>query len=262
MAALAQTPEAECSAAEVEAFRRDGFVIVRGLVGRTHCAEIKKLAQDHLVRAVPPVEYEADVRYPGSPVSHAGPGGRTVRRLLQATARDALFRAWALSPAIGSRLSRLLDAQPLLSQAHHNCVMTKDPRYSSRTGWHQDIRYWSFAKPELISVWLALGEETEENGCLQLVPGSHTRDFRRDQFDERLFFRTDMEENRTFTERAVRAELAPGDVLFFHCRLLHAAGWNRTAETKLSAVFTYHASDNQALPGTRSASLPSLPFAG
>jgi phytanoyl-CoA hydroxylase len=262
MSALAQTPEPDNSAAEVEAFRRDGFVIVRGMAGRTQCAEMKQLAQEHLAHAVPPLEYEADVRYPGSPVSHAGPGGRTVRRLLQANARDALFRAWALSPAIGSRLSRLLGAQPLLSQVHHNCVMTKDPRYSSRTGWHQDIRYWSFAKPELISVWLALGEETEENGCLWLVPGSHRTDFRRDQFDELLFFRNDLEENRTFTERAVRAELSPGDVLFFHCRLLHAAGWNRTAETKLSAVFTYHASDNHPLPGTRSASLPSVPFAG
>ncbi|HUF19374.1 MAG TPA: phytanoyl-CoA dioxygenase family protein [Burkholderiales bacterium] len=261
MSALAQTPEVEFSAAEVEAFRRDGFVIVRGLAGRTHCAEMKKLAQDHLVHAVPPVEYEADVRYPGSPMSQAGPGGRTVRRLLQAYARDALFRAWALSPAIGSRLSRLLGAQPLLSQAHHNCVMTKDPRYSSRTGWHQDIRYWSFAKPELISVWLALGEETAENGCLQLVPGSHTRDFRRDQFDELLFFRSDLDENRALIDGAVRAELAPGDVLFFHSRLLHAAGWNRTAETKLSVVFTYHDADNHPLPDTRSASLPSVPMA-
>jgi phytanoyl-CoA hydroxylase len=260
MSVLAQTPEPDLSAAGVEAFRRDGFVIVRGMAGRTHCAQMKQLAQEDLAHAVPPLEYEADVCYPGSPVSHAGPGGRTVRRLLQANARDALFRAWALSPAIGSRLSRLLGAQPLLSQVHHNCVMTKDPRYSSRTGWHQDIRYWSFAKPELISVWLALGEETEENGCLSLIPESHRTDFRRDQFDELLFFRTDLEENRTITERAVRAELSPGDVLFFHCRLLHAAGWNRTAETKLSAVFTYHASDNQALPGTRSASLPSFPL--
>ena len=53
-------------------------------------------------------------------------------------------------------------------------------------------------------------------------------------------------------------ELEPGDVLFFHCRLFHAAGANSTTHTKYSAVFTYHAADNRPLPGTRSASLPEV----
>ncbi|MEX0961015.1 MAG: phytanoyl-CoA dioxygenase family protein [Burkholderiales bacterium] len=261
MSALARTREPEFTTAEVEAFRRDGYVVVHGLAGRAQCAEMKRLAQDHLARAAGPVEYEADVRYPGAPVSHEGPGGRTVRRLLQAYVRDAAFRDWAVSNAVGARLAQLLGTQPMLSQAHHNCIMTKDPGFSSRTGWHQDIRYWSFEKPELISVWLALGEETEENGCLWLVPGSHRENFRRDRFDELLFFRSDLDENRALIDSAVRAEIAPGDVLFFHSRLLHAAGWNRTAETKLSVVFTYHAADNHPLPDTRSASLPSVPTA-
>ena len=55
-----------------------------------------------------------------------------------------------------------------------------------------------------------------------------------------------------------RVELDPGDVLFFHCRLFHAAGHNQTADTKFSLVFTYHAADNHPLPGTRSASLPDM----
>ena len=49
-----------------------------------------------------------------------------------------------------------------------------------------------------------------------------------------------------------------GDVLFFHCRLFHAAGMNLTDEVKLSAVFTCHAGDNQPIPGTRSATLPGI----
>jgi len=51
----------------------------------------------------------------------------------------------------------------------------------------------------------------------------------------------------------VAAELEPGDVLFFHCRLFHAAGHNRGTHTKYSAVFTYRALDNVPLPGSRSA---------
>jgi phytanoyl-CoA hydroxylase len=136
--------------------------------------------------------------------------------------------------------------------------MTKNPAFSSATGWHQDIRYWSFEKPELVSAWLALGSEHEENGCLWLVPGSHILGLRRDQYDENLFFRTDIEENRRVLQHKIAAELDEGDVLFFHCRVLHAAGRNLTDLTKFAAVFTYHAIDNHPLAGTRSAALPEI----
>jgi len=136
--------------------------------------------------------------------------------------------------------------------------MTKNPAFSSATSWHQDIRYWSFQKPELISTWLALGQEHEENGCLLLVPGSHRIDFRREQFDDALFFREDLAENRDILKGRVAAELDEGDMLFFHCRLLHSAGRNRTGLIKFAAVFTYHSTGNRPLPGTRSASLPEI----
>jgi phytanoyl-CoA hydroxylase len=243
---------------QLAAFDRDGFVIVRGLADRQLCERMKSLAQRHLAQDVQPVEYEAQTKYPGSPASLDAPGGRTVRRLLQAYARDPLFGDWATSRAIGDRLRPLLGPQVELSQAHHNCVMTKNPAFSSATFWHQDIRYWSFQKPELISAWLALGQEHEENGCLLLVPGSHRIEFRREQFDDALFLREDLEENRNILQERMPAELDEGDVLFFHCRLLHAAGRNRTGLTKFAAVFTYHSAGNRPLPDTRSASLPEI----
>jgi len=212
----------------------------------------------HLAAQIQPLEYEAQVKYPGAPASLEAPGGRTVRRLLQACAREKLYRDWATSPEVTQRLRQLLGGKLELSQAHHNCIMTKNPAFSSATGWHQDIRYWSFQKPELVSVWLALGPEHEENGCLWLVPGSHRMEFRPDQFDGDRFFRTDLEQNGRVIEANVAAELDEGDVLFFHCRLLHAAGKNRTALTKFAAVFTYHCAENLPLTGSRSASLPDI----
>ncbi len=219
---------------------------------------MKAVAQRHLAAIVPPVEFEADVKYPGSPASLDAPGGRTVRRLLQAYARDASFREFAVSPEIAVRMRQLIGPRIELSQAHHNCVMTKNPAFSSATGWHQDIRYWSFEKRELVSIWLALGREHEENGCLWLVPGSHRSEFGRQQYDGEKFFRADAAENRALVETRVPAELDAGDVLFFHCRALHAAGRNRTDATKFAAVFTYHAVDNRPVSGTRSASLPEV----
>ena len=139
--------------------------------------------------------------------------------------------------------------------------MTKHPGYSSATLWHQDIRYWSFDRPELVSVWLALGEENAGNGALRIIPGSHRLDLDRGRFDRDLFLRTDQADNKALLRAARAVALSPGDALFFHCRALHAAGINRSAEVKLSCVFTYHRADNKPIPGTRSSRYPGLPLA-
>lgn len=246
------------SADDVTQFRRDGYIIVRGLATPPLCDQLLGLARQHLSARIGPLEHEAEVNYPGAPAALDAPGGRTVRRLLQAYARAPLFRQWATSPAIGGRLQQLLGPQVALSQAHHNCIMTKDPSHGSSTGWHRDIRYWSFENPELVSVWLALGDEHRANGCLLLLPGTHTMEFRGDQLDAAQFLRPDLEENREMLRTQVAAELEAGDVLFFHSRLFHAAGKNETSDTKYSLVFTYHAADNRPLAGTRSASLPDV----
>ncbi|MGE5525593.1 MAG: phytanoyl-CoA dioxygenase family protein [Rhodospirillaceae bacterium] len=247
--------------AEAVRFARDGFHIVRGMAARDTCDAILAVARRDLAARVPPVEYESDLGYPGAPATRDAPGGSTVRRLLRAYDRDGCIRAWATSPGVAARLRSLLGPDVQLSQAHHNCIMTKQPRHSSVTGWHRDVRYWRFERPQLVSIWLALGRETRENGCLQVLPGTHTMELGPDRLDEAQFLRTDVAANDALVATAVNVELEPGDVLFFHCRLFHAAGANVTSETKYSPVFTYHAADNRPLPGTRSASLPDISLA-
>jgi phytanoyl-CoA hydroxylase len=248
------------SAIDRERFNEEGYAIVRRLAPTALCSRMLHVARSDLARAAPPIEYEADTRYPGAPRSHDAPGGRTARRLLQAYTRDAAFREWSTSHEIAQQLQIVLEPELELSQAHHNCIMTKAPAYSSVTGWHRDIRYWSFERPELVSVWLALGAERRENGCLLVLPGSHRMEFEPECLDEAQFLRADVERNRELLSRQTAVELDPGDVLFFHCRLFHAAGNNQTGQTKFSVVFTYHSADNAPVPGTRSASLPDIPL--
>jgi phytanoyl-CoA hydroxylase len=166
---------------------------------------------------------------------------------------------------VGAALRQVIEGEIQVSQCHHNCVMTKYPGYSSATLWHQDIRYWSFDRPELVSAWFALKHENRRNGALKVIPGSHRIEVDRGRFDRDLFLRPDLTANRDLIHQAVEVELNPGDVLLFHCRLFHAAGKNLTDEVKLSPVFTYHAEDNRPIPGTRSSQYPSvacLPQAG
>jgi phytanoyl-CoA hydroxylase len=244
----------------LEQFQTDGYAVARGLVTAEVRNRMLEVARADLAARVAPIEYEADTQYPGAPASRDAPGGRTIRRLLQAYARDPVFGAWATSAALGKHLQPLLGPDVELSQAHHNCVMTKDPKYSSVTSWHRDIRYWAFERPELVSVWLALGHERLGNGCLLVLPGTHAMEFGPEQLDPAQFMLTDVERNRALLATQVAVELDPGDVLFFHCRLFHAAGQNQTAETKYSVVYTYHAADNRPLPGSRSAALPDVPL--
>jgi phytanoyl-CoA hydroxylase len=246
----------QLSPGEAEAFERHGFVIVRGL-GTPAVVEAMKAAATHdLAQPSGPVEYEADLHYPGAPDSRDAEGGRTVRRLLQAHTRHPEFKQWATSSGLASRLCPLLGAPVHLVPVHHNCIMTKHPRFGSLTGWHQDIRYWSFERPDLISAWLALVEENDNNGALQVIPGSHAMALDRGRFDEALFFREDLQANRQLIEQRITVRLRAGDVLFFHCRLLHAAGRNLSGSVKLSAVFTYCSGSNRPVAGTRSASQP------
>jgi len=207
-----------------------------------------------------PLEFETDVQYPGSPADRLSPVGDTPRRLLNAYTRDRVFREWATSKALTGRVRQLMGADHLeLSQNHHNCIMTKHPGYSSATLWHQDIRYWLFDQPELISVWLALGDEYEQNGGMKMIPGTHQLELDRGYYDAAYFLRTDLPENQALIDSAVTAKLNRGDVMFFHCKTLHAAGQNKTEQIKYSVVFTYHASDNQPIAGSRSAAFPDIP---
>ena len=243
-----------------DTFQRDGYLVVRSLVDRPGVDEMRETVLRALHPLQGPAEFETDVGYPGSPASRDADGGNTPRRLLHAYSRGPIFRRWAVAPELGSTLRGVMREERIeMSQCHHNCVMTKHPGFSSSTAWHQDIRYWSFDAPELVSVWIALGPEREENGALQVIPGSHRPHLDRGRFDRHLFLRPELEENRALIDTAALVELEAGDVLFFHCRLFHAAGQNRSGEVKLSTVFTYHAADNRPIPGTRSDRYPSVP---
>ncbi|MEO2177810.1 MAG: phytanoyl-CoA dioxygenase family protein [bacterium] len=242
-------------------FMRDGFIVKQAMVDPDICKNIRAVALEHLRQQLAPAEYEVDVQYPGSPESRDSSGGQTIRRLLHAYSRSSVFRDWSTCDELKQTLRRLFGAEEIrLSQCHHNCIMTKQPGYSSATLWHQDNRYWSFDEENLISVWLAVRDEIRANGCLRVIPGSHHLELEPGRFDASLFLRTDLAENKSMIAQSVQVELKQGDVLFFHSRLFHAAGRNLSEQTKLSVVFTYHQSTNQPIKDTRSARFPGISF--
>ena len=241
-------------------FEKQGYLIMPSMFDAGVCRMLRAFAIEELEKMVPPLEYELDVKYPGAPNDRRSLGAKTVRRILQATSRDPKILAVASDPLLCASISSLFKSKNglMLSQNHHNCIMTKDARYSSDTLWHQDIRYWSFSDDNLISAWIALGPEFEKNGGLKVLPGSHLREFSSSAFDPDLFFRTDFDGNKEFLRGELQITLNPGDVFLFHSKLLHSANRNRSDETKLSLVFTYYDESNSPNKGSRSDKLPPI----
>lgn len=237
-------------------FHTHGYLILRSLAGQSECATLLAAARAALEQAAAPVELETDVGYAGAPTSREAEGGQTVRRLLDADSRGTPYREWTRDARVAGTIAQLVGTPVHLSLAHHNCVMTKHPAFGTATHWHRDSCYWSFARNELVSVWLALVEETVDNGCLWVIPGSHVLELPAERFDDKLFLRQDVRENRALIDTARPVPLLPGDVLFFHCNTFHAARANQTGAVKFSLVTTYYGGDNTPLPGTRSSARP------
>ncbi len=237
-------------------FVRFGYVILPQVATPEQLVQLRATTEAELAARHEPFELEADVQYPGAPVSAAAEGGQTIRRLLQAYTRHEVYQNWAEHPAVTASVKQLLGCeQLLLSPNHHNCMMTKQPAFSSHTHWHRDTRYWRFSDKYLINSWLALGDEKAENGGMMILPGSHRWDVKPEALDAAQFLIEDHPANLGRLTLARQVDLNAGDCLLFSAHCFHAAGANKTDQRKFSLVFTYHGEGTQGIAGTRSAVL-------
>lgn len=229
-----------------------GYTILRGLLSSGAVSELNSWATS-LEEERGPRELEAEVGYPGA-------GAGAVRRQLQVWQRDRRLGETLGGSSLPTFLEEALGAPPRLVLAHHNCLMTKGPVGSSDTPWHRDLRYWSFERGELVTAWIPLGPERPSCGGLWVIPGSHRVELEPEDFDEAQALRLGRPSVRALVERAVPVELEAGDLLLFHCRLLHRASRNREERPKRSFVFSFRSPDDRPLPGSRSARGGDVPF--
>jgi phytanoyl-CoA hydroxylase len=244
---------------QVHEFIRDGYIVLPGLLTADVIANCIQITDEHKTSQVPPFELEADVSYPGAPKSRQSEGGKTIRRLLDAYTRNNCFANIAAKTEVLNAIQQLLRSDEVyLNPNHHNCVMTKEPAYSSQTNWHRDTRYWSFNNKYLINAWFALGSEQQENGGMLVLPGSHRWEVENDALDAAQFLRDDHESNKARLSLAKNIDLNAGDCLLFSAHCFHAAGKNVTHLSKYSLVFTYHGDMTQSLPNSKSSRRDSI----
>ena len=246
---------------QLASFHENGFLILRKFLDMASCDAILDVAKAHLKHKIEPIESEGDYgnksqEYRTNVTDYNSMESKeqlTTRRLRQVYDRDILFKNWMESEQIRPILKQLLNDEVVITTAHHNSIMTKLPQTSTETSWHQDRRYWSYSDDNLVSVWLALGEENAANGVLEFIPKSHTMQFLPEQFGEKEYFEIENKLNMSLIETKLSSDLEIGDVVLFHCKLLHRANKNSTQKPKISFVYTVKGERTKALKGSRSA---------
>ena len=253
------------SQTQLDDFRNNGYLLFKGFASSSLCEEILAKAKVHIEARVEPLETQTayhqsnkDTRTQDGNYGSKSKEQEGIRRLRQVYEREEVFRAWMKDTKIRPILQELLEDKVVITTAHHNSIMTKMPQSSTATQWHQDRRYWRYSDDNLISIWLALGEENSQNGVLEFVKGSHKIPLSPEQFDEKEYLDENLAENKKLLKAKVSFELEKGDVVLFHSLLLHRANKNTTNRRKISFVYTVKGKKTKAEEGSRSAKYPEI----
>ncbi|XP_076463189.1 L-proline trans-4-hydroxylase-like [Babylonia areolata] len=132
---------------------------------------------------------------------------------------------------------------------YHTKLMAKDPE--GRGGkhiWHQDYGYWyknGCLFPDMLSVFIPIDPCRKDNGCLQVIEGSH----KCGRIDHELTAgqqQCDQERLQHIRDKLPHkfVEMDPGDALFFHCNLLHCSDTNRSATKRWVLIPCYNKASN------------------
>jgi ectoine hydroxylase-related dioxygenase (phytanoyl-CoA dioxygenase family) len=133
----------------------------------------------------------------------------------------------------------------------HSKLMQKEPKVGGAWEWHQDYGYWyknQFMFPDqLMSVMVALTPANKENGCLQVIKGSHKLGRVNHGFSgEQVGADITMVNNALQTMELIYCDIDAGDALFFHSNLLHRSEANLSDHPRWSIISCYSLQSNLA----------------
>lgn len=227
------------SSDDLAAYRRDGYLLVRSLFD----ADEMRLLLDY-ARSDPALAAGAYGRKDST--------GQETRLALWNYAGDDLYGLFARSPRVVDRAEQLLEGEVYL---YHMKMMLKEPYVGGAWEWHQDYGYWyhnGCLFPLLVSCLIAVDRATRDNGCLQVIRGSHLMG-RVDHGKTGDQAGADMERVEAALARMelVYVEASPGDALFFHANLLHRSDQNRSPHSRWSLICCYNAARNDPYKESR-----------
>jgi ectoine hydroxylase len=213
-------------------YARNGYVLIRGMLDAVEIGLLARAAREDRI-----LDEKSFQKGDGE--------GGVVRLSLWNHPTDTIYGMIARSKSIVESAEKLLGDE---AYHYHSKMIMKDARVGGAWTWHQDYGYWyqnGVLAPNLTSAYIAVDPATRENGCLQVIRGSHALGRIEHQLtgDQAGADPARVEQilNRYVL---VHMEMSPGDVLFFHANLLHRSDQNRSNNPRWSMICCYNARSN------------------
>jgi len=225
--------------AQASLFHESGFVLAPGLFEADEIDLLRRAAKE---------DHELDQRSYG----RADGEGGIVRLSLWNHPGEGIYGMFARCERIVRSAEKLLGGEVY---HYHSKMIMKDARIGGAWAWHQDYGYWyhnGVLQPLLLSLFLAVDPARKENGCLQVIPGSHHCG-RIDHVLTGEQAGADPERVEALLKRLPLeyVEMNPGDALFFHCNLLHRSDQNHSDQPRWSMICCYNAARNDPYKESR-----------
>jgi ectoine hydroxylase-related dioxygenase (phytanoyl-CoA dioxygenase family) len=229
---------------ELARYRRDGVIVVEGLLDDVMRQRMKQVLAD-LIEKSREVSTHDDV-YDLEP-THTAQQPR-VRRIKKPHVVHPVFAEFMRSPRLLAVLSALLG--PSGVRLHGSKLNLKSPEYGSPVEWHQDWAFYPHTNDDLLAVGVLLDDATPENGPLLVLPGTH-RGPTYDHHGPDGHFCGAMDPGRDRLDYAHAATLlAPaGACSFHHARAVHGSAQNRSTQSRNLLLYEFAAADAFPLLG-------------
>lgn len=200
-------------------YDRDGFVVVPQFLPDAEFSELRR-ELDRYIRTVVPTLPDSDAFY----VEKSRP--ETLKQL-QHMDVDPYFKQYSNHPRWNELAESLLGEEVI---ARGTEWFNKPAGTNSPTPPHQDNHYFNFEPPHVLTMWLALEDVDEENGCLRYVSGSHLKGRRPHALSHVLGFSQGITDFGPEDEaNEVCMTLRANDLLIHHGWTIHRAEPNRSA---------------------------------
>lgn len=225
---------------DIAQYRRDGYLVVRRVLSRDHVdaclAALTALAAD---TALEPGQRSGRGAFialePGA--DPTADRAEVIRKFGDFTdTSPALLRA-AMSARLHGVLDMLMGQGRVLLQ---EMALVKPPKVSGDKPWHQDAAYFRGSDPNLMfGVWIALDPATRDNGCMEVIPGSHLLGPAPHVPHPDINLCT-IRPDLVQLGKRVALPMEPGDVLVFHSLIHHYTAANRSNQRRRALQFHYH----------------------
>src|SRR5687768_12958876 len=237
-------PSHKLSPEQVKAFYTDGYVVVKNFCSKQEIDKLYSTAID-------------DSALKNNALDLNDQSGKKTKLSLWFTPGNDVFGYLTRSERMVNAVAQLLESDAPVCHFHSK-LMQKEPRVGGAWEWHQDYGYWyknQFMFPnQLVSVMVALTNANKENGCLQVIRGSHKLGRLNHGFaGEQVGADMVMVNNALKTMELVYSELEAGDALFFHSNLLHRSEANLSEHPRWSIIACYSSQSNLAYNETSTA---------